>query len=40
LNQLLIIGIRLTFREPETSSLKTSFQEKVSLQIAIRQSSP
>jgi hypothetical protein len=28
----------VTFRDPETSSLKTSFQEKVSLQSASRRS--
>ncbi len=32
--------IEVTFRDPETSSLKTSFQEKISVRTAVRQFSP
>lgn len=41
-NSVLVIPrrIEVTFRDPETSSLKTSFQEKISVRTAVRQFSP
>jgi hypothetical protein len=39
-NTLIIIGIRVTFRDPATSSLKTNFQEKIALRIANSNSHP
>ena len=36
----IIIGIRVTFRDPETSRPKTSFRRKISLQTATGSSHP